>query len=215
MSGRPAWLVPVAAVVGIVVLAGLLVALTLQRPELPVYPPTVPAPRDAGNVLTGPVQYTVDATNSERWRYFSFRLGSVIDDADPTQWDLAFRRFQIIANGGRGFRGRGGVLDLGPVAFAAVRGVATTGYQENEGSPDPTNRAIAGWYRYGFFSHALLPKPHVWAVRTADGRYAKIEILSYYCPGPQPGCLTFRYVYQGDGSAIVGRMRLDLLDSSA
>ena len=87
MSGRPAWLVPVAAVVGIVVLAGLLVALTLRRPELPVYPPTTPAPRDAGNVLTGPVQYTVDATNSERWRYFSFRLGSVIDDADPTQWD--------------------------------------------------------------------------------------------------------------------------------
>jgi hypothetical protein len=207
MSARPAWLGPVVTVVAIVVLAGAFVAMTLRRPELPTYPPTPSAPRDAGSRLTEPTLYTVDATSPERWRHFSFRLGSVVDDADPAQWDLAFRRFQIIANGGRGFRGRGGIIDLGPVAFASVRDVTTTGYQENEGSPDPTNRAIAGWYRYGFFSHALVPKPHVWGVRTADGRYAKIEILSYYCPGPQPGCVTFRYVYQGDGSAIVGRLR--------
>jgi hypothetical protein len=49
----------------------------------------------------------------------------------------------------------------------------------------------------------LTPKPHVWAVRTADGRYAKLEMLGYYCPGAQPGCPTFRYVYQGDGSTAV------------
>jgi hypothetical protein len=63
--------------------------------------------------------------------------------------------------------------------------------------------AIASWYRYGFFTHILSPKPHVWAVRTADGRYAKIQIVGYYCPGPRPGCPTFRYVYQGDGSTRV------------
>ena len=34
---------------------------------------------------------------------------------------------------------------------------------------------------------------------TADGRYAKLQLLSYYCPGARPGCLTFRYVYQGAG----------------
>jgi hypothetical protein len=43
----------------------------------------------------------------------------------------------------------------------------------------------------------------VWAVRTADGRYAKLEMVGYYCPGPQPGCPTFRYVYQGDGTTRV------------
>jgi hypothetical protein len=40
----------------------------------------------------------------------------------------------------------------------------------------------------------------VWALRTADGRYVKFEILGYYCPGAQPGCLTIRYVYQGSGA---------------
>jgi hypothetical protein len=43
------------------------------------------------------------------------------------------------------------------------------------------------------------PSPRVYALRTADGRYAKLEILSYYCPGAMPGCVTFRYVYQGAG----------------
>jgi len=40
-------------------------------------------------------------------------------------------------------------------------------------------------------------------LRTADGRYAKIEILGYYCIGALPGCTTFRYVYQGGGGTDV------------
>jgi hypothetical protein len=190
------------AVLALVVVAVTLVALTLRPPNVPTYGPTAPAPREVGRALVGPILYTVDATTPETWRYFSFRLGSVIDGA--ADWDLGFRRYQIIANGGADFSGGGGVLDLGEMRFEDVREVPRAGYQVNEGRPDPRNPAIAGWYRYGFFSHVLSPKPHVWAVRTADGRYAKIAIVSYYCPGAQPGCLTFRYVYQGDGSPVVG-----------
>jgi len=101
----------------------------------------------------------------------------------------------------RGFRGRGGVRDLGAVAFDAVKTVPADGYVENESRE--RNGALAGWYDYGFFSHVLRPKQHVFAVRTADGRYAKMEILSYYCPGSQPGCVTLRYVFQGNGSTTV------------
>ena len=126
-----------------------------------------------------------------------------MDDGDGTGWDLGFRRYQIIANGGRGYHGEAGVIDLGAVAFTDVRTVPTTGYAVTESRPDPRNPAIASWYRYGFFSHVLSPKPHVWAVRTADGRYAKMEIVGYYCPGSRPGCVTLRYVYQGDGSPNV------------
>jgi hypothetical protein len=146
---------------------------------------------------------TVDATSGEAWRYFSFRRGAVVAEPGPNDWDLAFRRFHIIANGGPGFTGAGGILDLGPVGFDGVRTVPPAGYAANALGPDPTNAAIARWYTYGFFSHLLMPKPHVWAVRTADGRFAKIEIVSYYCPGMLAGCLTFRYVYQGDGSTAV------------
>jgi hypothetical protein len=191
-----------APIVGVAVLIGVsavLVALTLRQPSVPTYAPSPPVAADAGRALIGPRVYTVDATDPEVWRYFSFRLGSVTEGADG-HWDLAFRRYQILANGGPRYAGRGGIADLGTVAFDAVHAVPETGYLPNERTPDPRNPAIAYWYRYGFFSHVLSPKPHVWAVRTADGRYAKIELLSYYCERAEPGCLTFRYVYQGDGS---------------
>ena len=198
-----------APITGVAVLIGVsavLVALTLRQPSVPTYAPTPPVATDAGHALVGPRVYTVDATDPESWRYFSFRLGTVIEGAGA-DWDLAFRRYQILANGGPQYAGRGGIADLGTVAFDEVDAVPATGYQPNERTPDPRNPAIAYWYRYGFFSHVLSPKPHVWAVRTADGRYAKIELLSYYCARGEPGCLTFRYVYQGDGSTLVSRAR--------
>jgi hypothetical protein len=146
----------------------------------------------------------VDVSDPEQWRYFSFHVGSVIENPGAKDWDLAFRRYQIIANGGREFVGGAGIVDLGEVAFADVKTVPDAGYLATEGGTDPRNPAIASWYSYSYFSHVLSPKPHVWAVRTAAGRYAKIELVSYYCPRSQPGCLTFRYVYQGDGSRVVG-----------
>lgn len=171
-----------------------------------MYPPTpAAAPHDVGRELVGPVVYTVDATRPDAWRYFAFHLGSVIDNPGPRDWDLAFRRYEIIANGGRAFVGAGGIADLGVVAFADVATVPGDGYQVTEGETDPRHPAIARWYSYGYFSHVLSPKPRVWAVRTAHGHYAKLEFISYYCPRSQPGCVTFRYVYQGDGSRHVAR----------
>ena len=190
----------VVAVAAVVAVGVVLVTLTLQRPALPTYAPTPPAPRDAGSGLVGPVLYTVDATSQEQWRYFSFRLGSVVENPGALEWDLAFRRYQIIANGGDQFVGKGGIADLGAIGFDRVGTVPAEGYQPTEGGASPRNAAIASWYHYGFFSHLLTPKPHVFAVRTADGRYAKLEVVGYYCVGAEPGCVTFRYVYQGDGS---------------
>jgi heme-binding HmuY-like protein len=190
----PARAIAVGTVIGIAVV---LVALSLQAPAVPTYPPTPAAARDAGRTLVGPILYTVDARAPDAWQYFSFRLGSVIVSPGPRDWDLAFRRYSIVAGDGVG------ILDLGETRLDDVRAVPATGYVANEGRAEPRNPAIASWYRYGFFSHVLTPKPHVWAVRTADGRYAKLEMLGYYCPGGQPGCPTFRYVYQGDGSTAV------------
>ena len=177
--------------------AGVFVALTLQAPSVPTYAPTPPAMREAGPGLVGPILYTVDASAPDVWRYFSFRAGSVIDNPEPRGWDLAFRRYSIIAGDGVGIR------DLGETRLEDVRAVPVTGYIANEERGDARNPAIASWYHYGYFSHVLSPKPHVWAVRTADGRYAKLEIVGYYCSGGRPGCPTFRYVYQGDGSTAV------------
>jgi hypothetical protein len=191
---------PIAIVSVIVLVGAAFVAVTLRRPAPQGYAPTEPVENEAGEALIGPVRYTVNASAPDAWVFFDFSRGRTVPRNDPRGWDLAFQRFHIIANGGSGFNGRGGILDLGEVAFDSVMAVPSDGYVLTLPKSDSTNPAIARWYTYGWSSHLLQPKPNVYAVRTADGRYAKLQILSYYCVGAIPGCLTFRYLYQGSGS---------------
>ena len=193
-------LAPAIIVSAIALVAVAYVAHSLRRPAPAAYPPTQPRSHDVGDSLVGPVRYTIDASSPDQWRYFDFSRGSEVSRADPLSWDLAFRRFHIIANGGSGFAGRAGIVDLGVVAFDSVREAPLAGYVQTATGRDTTNAAIARWYDYGLTSHVLKPKPHVWVVRTADGRYARLRIVSYYCPGARAGCITFNYVYQGSGS---------------
>jgi len=40
---------------------------------------------------------------------------------------------------------------------------------------------------------AFAVTPGETVVRTSEGRFAKLQLISYYCPGLRAGCLTFRY----------------------
>ena len=61
------------------------------------------------------------------------------------------------------------------------------------GMADSAAHEIGRWYRYSLFSHLLLPNPGAFVIRSPDGRLTRLEFLSYYCPGPEAGCLTFRF----------------------
>ena len=188
-------------VVGVMTLAaGVLVSLTLGREPPVTFVPTALEPRPVGDALVGPLRVTVDASDPDRWVYFDFSSGATVEAPAPLAWDLAFRRFDVMVNGGAGFRGRGGARALEATALDSVGAVPGAGYREATSRRDSTNPALDRWYDYGFTSHLLTPKPTVYAVRTADGRYAAIRFLSYYCPGAAPGCMTFEYLYQGDGT---------------
>lgn len=134
---------------------------------------------------------TVDARDETRWSYVSLATGGPVGPAE--RWDLAVRRFIIVPSSA--------AIDLGAVRFEDVHEVPLGPWTPSVLGPDMANGAFRRWYRYGFFSHLLTPAGNVYTIRTADRRYAKLEILSYYCPGPDAGCLTFRYAYQPDGTA--------------
>jgi hypothetical protein len=93
---------------------------------------------------------------------------------------------------------------LGMGAFGGLI-LAPPDYQQGDAfARDSSNAAIARWYSYGFTSHMLSPGGRVYGIRTADGRYAKLELLGYYCPGPVAGCVTIRYSFQPRGGPAVG-----------
>jgi HmuY protein len=167
-------------------------------PEFPPYalsqPPPHPVP--VGDTLIGPVTYTLDASAGEGWQRFHFGRGTVVNDGS---WDVAFRRNKMIAAPGAA------MVDLGPVPFDSVREAPApeAGYLPTELRRDTVNPAVGKWYAYSMLSHLLTSKHHVYAIRTSDGRYAKLEVLAYYCRDAGAACYTFRYAFQGDGSRVV------------
>ncbi|MBU97306.1 MAG: hypothetical protein CL901_04355 [Dehalococcoidia bacterium] len=187
-------------IIGFLVIAAVIFVASSLRQSAPLtfYPVSVVDPQEVGEQLVGPSVFTVDGRVDD-FAYFDFSSGSVVESPDPLGWDLAFQRFTILANGGANFAGQGGILDLGITSLDSVTTVPTNGYEVNSSGRDVSNAATARWYEYSWTSHVLSPKLNVFAVRTADSRYAVFQILSYYCPAAQAGCTTIRYRYQGAG----------------
>jgi hypothetical protein len=194
---RPPILVFVLAGAFLLLVASLVIG-SFATPEFPPYGLTVPAPAPVGDSLVGPATYTLDASAGDRWRQFDFGRNAAVDSGS---WDVAFRRHHFIAAPGAG------VADLGPVTFDSVREAPGDGYAgtEMESGRDTVNPAVGKWYAYSMLSHLLTSKRHVYAVRTARGRYAKLEVLAYYCRAVGAACYTFRYAYQGNGSRSLSK----------
>lgn len=156
----------------------------------------------------------------EHFTFFSLRENRVVPVADSasTEWDLAFKSTTILVNGGTSGPGEGGVVVLEDTSFAAVTEAPPPEAYVVDRGTDKTETAIPGgagngWYDYDFATGIVSPRPVVLAVRTADGRYAKVQIESYYLGAPGPDEIapdagfrfyTFRYLLQPDGSRALG-----------
>ena len=143
---------------------------------------------------------------------FDFDLGMETDS--ETDWDIAFRATDIIINGGMsmgttdepdrtGDAGAyivtGTMADVTEVDVNLFTQDSGSGYAIMSGSGN-------GWYTYsGPPTYLITPTAgKILVFKTADGKYAKVEILSYYQGAPEnPDAFTdpsryytFNYVYQ-------------------
>ncbi len=156
-----------------------------------------------------------DTANTGRFTFFSLRDSTIVPNSDSatTRWDIAFRATTIIINGGPIRFGQGGAVVLTGTDFNTLETLPETGWRVDSSA---TSLAIPvgsgrGWYNYNQQTNIISPIPGVvLGIRTADGRYAKLQILSYYLnaptnPGPNDRArvYTFRYVFQPDGSKRV------------
>jgi len=144
-------------------------------------------------------------------------------DSVATVWDIGFRGTTIIFNGGTS--GPGSVVAQLLIApFAEVLEAPAEGYVADGENTCPSVETPAGtfpgapyvicggsgngWYNYDGNTLLILPIPgRTIALRTSEGHYAKIRILSYYQGSPNPPdpdiparYYTFEYIVQPDGS---------------
>lgn len=207
----PWWLGAVGAL--FVVLAAALVIGSLDRPSPTAFvPDTAAVPAGPGGVRT----VTLDARSPDRWIRFDLDSGRAVT-ADAGGWDLALRRFHVIVNGGAGLPGRAAAAPTGDTALASVRRPPPDGWRRTtaDGDGELRHPLLEDWYDYDFFSHLLRARPQVWAVRSASGEAWKLRFLSYYCPGPEAGCVTFRYARLPAGPGDAGDAPAGAVEAAA
>jgi hypothetical protein len=136
---------------------------------------------------------------------FSFSTGQTT--TSETEWDIAFRGTSIIINGGASL----GTTDE-PTRTGDASGYIAESTFENFTAVNPEllvqdseeGYALNGWYSYDPIKHIIFPTAgRVFVIKTHDGKYAKVEILSYYKDAPENPTqdseyryYTFNYVYQ-------------------
>jgi hypothetical protein len=147
--------------------------------------------------------------------YYSLSTGTQITGADTatSKWDIKFKGTSIFVNSGSSGIGTT-QAQIVSSTFEALT-VAPTADYKTDASGTP---AISGWYTYTNTTepqHAILTVPgKIIVVKTSDGKYVKLEIISYYKGNPntttaefanlatRPASrfFTFRFAYQGDGT---------------
>ena len=153
--------------------------------------------------------------------YYSLVDNKVIasTDAASTKWDIAFSSTKILVNSGTSGPGLGGAFVYVGL-FDALKTIPAD-------SNFATDNAIAAsyavplgsgkaWYTYDGLTTLISPiAGRVLVIRTATGKFAKIEILNYYKGGvtlpatastidklTKQRYYTFRYAYQPNGSKV-------------
>jgi hypothetical protein len=151
--------------------------------------------------------------------YYSLESNKVIasTDAATTKWDVAFTSTKILVNSGTSGPGLGGAFVFKGL-FDDLKTIPADSLFATDNS-NASSFAIPwgsgkGWYTYDGLTTLVNPiAGRVLVIRTAAGRFAKIEIINYYKGGvtlpstatdmdklTKQRYYTFRYAYQPNGT---------------
>jgi hypothetical protein len=180
----------------------------------PPVAPVTPAQRKTVVSLsaTGSTSATGQPIPAKHYTFYSLAEGKEIayTDSNSTKWDVGFRGTTILVNGGTSGPGQGGAQVYSGL-FADLATAPTTGYAVDAASGFAISTGSGkGWYTYDAATHLVSPiAGKVIVLRTATGKYAKLEVQSYYKDAPATpsattpsGYYTFRYVYQPSGTSL-------------
>ena len=152
------------------------------------------------------------------YTFYSLEKNAIVPNTDSasTKWDIAFMATRIIINGGTSGTGQGGAFVYTGL-FDDLKTIPTDSVFKTDNAP--TSYAITagsgkGWYTYDGLNNLITPLAgRVLVIRTASGKYVKMEITSYYKGGATlPASVSdmekltkqryysFRFAYQPNGT---------------
>lgn len=153
------------------------------------------------------------------YTFYSLEKNAIVPNTDSasTKWDIAFLSTRILTNGGTSGKGLGGAFVYTGL-FEDLKTIpADSAFKTDDALT--SNYAIPavsgkGWYTYDPLSKLVTPiAGRVLVIKTASGKYAKVEITSYYKGGVtlpasasdadklnKQRYYNFRFTYQPNGT---------------
>ena len=153
-----------------------------------------------------------------KYTFYSLEKNAIVPNTDSasTKWDIAFVSSKILINGGTSGTGMGGAFVYTGL-FDDLKTISADSVFKTDNAP--ASYAIPygsgkGWYTYDQATSLITPLAgRVLVIKTASGKYAKLEIINYYKGGvtlpvtasdadklKKQRDYTFRYIYQSNGT---------------
>jgi hypothetical protein len=169
------------------------------------------------DTVTGLSAQGMPITNG-KYTFYSLENNKIVANTDSasTKWDIALMATKILINGGTSGPGLGGAFVYTGL-FSDLKTIPTDSVFKTDNAPASyavTYGSGKGWYSYDQLTSLITPLAgRVLVIRTASGKYAKIEIVSYYKGGVtlpatasdtdklnKQRYYTFRFMYQPNGT---------------
>jgi hypothetical protein len=156
--------------------------------------------------------------NYNRYTFYSLEKNTIVPNTDSasTKWDVAFAGTKILINGGTSGTGLGGAFIFKGLydSLKTIPADSTFSIDAAPASYAITYGSGKGWYTYDGMNNLITPLAgRVLVIRTASGKYAKMEILCYYKGGvtlattasdteklTKQRFYTFKFSYQPNGT---------------
>lgn len=177
---------------------------------------------EVSDIKTKEVTLSKTTDYGEDWIYYSFVTEGEVDGVNndnyktSDNWDIAFNRYNVRTNGGNSGAELGGAYDAGQVGWATITEANESGYTVDgeiqiveaftgEGVNYMTSNGSEVFIdcivrEFGATGPVYASNEHVYVMKTANGKYAKIMITNFYNDLGDSGFLSFKYSYQnGNG----------------
>ena len=157
----------------------------------------------------------LNATSYQKWVYYSFEKGAVVEVSSPEtdlSWDIAFQRWYIKTNSGTSGKGKGGAINTKKTDWNKVVYASPFGYKEDaigtlngwdiiknvetkkEGSFSQEASLYVTYISGGKYEN----RNEVYLLKTAEGKFVKIQFYDYVNERLKGGYPSFRYKISND-----------------
>ena len=156
---------------------------------------------------TGPKTiFELNANSTVHYTFFNFETGKevALADSNTNKWDIAFRGTTVLLNGGTSGPSTVTGQIVTSTTFNTLAIAPTSGYNADAATKAIPTGSGNGWYNYNSIAngppHSITPIANrAIAIKLANGKYVKLEILNYYQGAPLDVPVTSSSEYTGVG----------------